>query len=242
MVPPAYITTRTPLWGLRVKACVKCAIIGGMETPPHKDRPGSPAWKSLLARAQLALDEAALAAYRKRRDAQERRLARSMEEHGLKEAPYDFYMVQEVLVEYDRCGVFSDALRSCNGREGECIEARAWDADIRLVWDFVKARLKARMAARALDIAQEAQEGLRKLVTDEECGLNVKALKMALEGAVPELYGGGAKASEDGDEEGGAKRVPVGGGGILVKIVADAAAKLEAPKSGGRSGGVYIDV
>ncbi|MBQ1344762.1 MAG: hypothetical protein IIY62_00225 [Kiritimatiellae bacterium] len=213
-----------------------------METPPHKDRPGSPAWKSLLARAQLALDEAALAAYRKKKDSLERRLARSMEEHGLKEAPYDFYMVQEVLVEYDRCGVFSDALRLCNGREGECIEARAWDADIWLVWDFVKARLKARMAARALDIAQVAQEGLGRLVADEECGLNMKALKMALEGAVPELYGGGAKASEDGDEEGGAKRVPVGGGGILVKIVADAAAKLEAPKSGGRSGGVYIDV
>ena len=214
-----------------------------METPPHKERPGSPAWKSLLARAQMALDEEALAAYRKRKDGLERRLARSMEEHGLKEAPYDFYMVQEVLVEYDRCGVFSDALRSCNGREGECIEARAWDADIRLAWDFVKARLKARMAARAMDIAQVAQEGLGRLVADEECGLNVKALKMALEGAVPELYGGGGKPSEaeDGDA-GGAKRVPIGGGGILVKIVADAAKKLEAPKSGGRSGGVYIDV
>lgn len=212
-----------------------------MENTKYK-RPGSPAWNSLLGRAVLALDEEGISAYRKRKDVLERKLERNMSENGIVVPPYDFYMVQEVMVEYDKCGIFGEALRKCGGRESECIEARAWDADIKLVWDFVRERIKARLAARASDIAQEAQEGLRRLVTDEECKLNVKALKMALESVAPELYGGGAKGSGDEDEsDDNRKKLPMSGG-IMINIIGDAAAKLEAPKGGGRSGGVYIDV
>ena len=213
-----------------------------METLEKNTRPGSSAWKALLGRAVLALAEEGISAYRKRKDALERKLERNLSETGLTVPPYDFYMVQEVLVEYDKCGIFTEAIRNCGAKESECIEARAWDADIKLVWDFVRERIKARLAARASDIAQEAQEGLRRLVTDEECKLNVKALKMALESVAPELYGGGAKGSGDEEEsDDSRKKIPMSGG-IMINIIGDAAAKLEAPKSGGKSGGVYIDV
>lgn len=212
-----------------------------METLGINTRPGSPAWKALLSRAVMALDEDMLSSYRKRKEALERKLERNLSENGLTVPPYDFYMVQEVLVEYDKCGMFMDAIRNCGGRESECIEARAWDADIRLVWDFVRERVKARMAARAVDIAQNAQDGLRRLVTDEDCKLNIKALKIALESVSPELYGGGAKGGEDDESEEGRKKLPMSGG-IMINIIGDAAAKLEAPKAGSKSGGVYIDV
>jgi hypothetical protein len=213
-----------------------------METLEKNTRPGSSAWKALLGRAVLALDEEGISAYRKRKDALERKLERNLSETGLTVPPYDFYMVQEVLVEYDKCGIFTEAIRNCGAKESECIEARVWDADIKLVWDFVRERIKARLAARASDIAQEAQEGLRRLVTDEECKLNVKALKMALESVAPELYGGDAKGSGDEEEsDDSRKKIPMSGG-IMINIIGDAAAKLEAPKGGGKSGGVYIDV
>lgn len=204
------------------------------------DRPGSPAWNALLSRAVMALDEEGLADYRRLKSSMARKLERNMKEHGLSKAPYDFYMVQEVLVEYDRCGVFSDALALCNGKESECIEAKAWDADIRLAWDFVKARLRERMAVRAGDIAQKAQDGLLRKVTDPDCKLDPKALKLAMETVAPDLYGGGS-GSGGGDEDDGRRRLPASGG-IVINIVGDAAAKLAEPKSGGRVGGVYIDV
>ena len=213
-----------------------------MDTQVRNERPGSPAWNALLGRAVLALDEEGISAYRKRKDALERKLERNLSENGLSVPPYDFYMVQEVLVEYDKCGMFTEAILNCGAKESECIEARAWDADIKLVWDFVRERIKARLAARASDIAQEAQEGLRMLVTNEKCELNIRAIKMALESVAPELYGGGAKGSGDEEEsDDSRKKIPMSGG-IMINIIGDAAAKLEAPKSGGKSGGVYIDV
>ena len=214
-----------------------------METLEKNTRPGSSAWKALLGRAVLALDEEGISAYRKRKDALERKLERNMNETGLTVPPYDFYMVQEVLVEYDKCGIFTEAIRNCGAKESECIEARAWDADIKLVWDFVRERIKARLAARASDIAQEAQEGLRMLVTNEKCELNIRAIKMALESVAPELYGGGAKGSGEEEEKDDTRKKVQNSGGIVININGEAAAKLiEAPKSGGKSGGVYIDV
>lgn len=116
-----------------------------METTEKKDRPGSPAWKSLLGRAVMSLDDDALSAYRKSRTDMEAKLARSMEERGLASLPYDFYMVQEVLVEYDRCGVLSEAVATCGGKESECVEAGKFDADIRLVWKFVQDGVRGRL-------------------------------------------------------------------------------------------------
>ena len=212
-----------------------------METADSKARPGSPAWNSLLSRALMALDEEGAAEYRRVKESMAKKLERNMRERGFVVPPYDFYMVQEVLVEYDRCGMFAEALKLCGGRESECIEARAFDADIRLAWDFVKARLKERMAVRAADIALYAQEGLQKKVTDAKCGLDPKALKLALENVAPELYGGkgGGGGSDEGEDS---RKKPPAPGGIVINIIGDAAAKLAEPKSGGRAGGVYIDV
>lgn len=201
---------------------------------------GSPAWESLLARAVMSLDESEAAAHEKRRDECDRRYARRLEKAGLMVSPYDWYQVREVLVEYDRCGRFDEALRRCNGKESECLEAKSWDEDVRLVWDFLVRQSKERLAARASDIAQDAQEGLRRLVTDEACRLDTKAIKIALESAAPELYGGGGRGDRGAGEE-GPRRLPVGGGGIMINIIGDAAAKLMEPPKG-RSGGVFVDV
>ena len=214
-----------------------------METLEKKKLPGSPAWEALLLRAEMALDEAGLAAYNKKKADLAKKLERNMEERGMKSLPYDFYMVQEVLVEYDRCGKFGEALRNCGGSESECLEARSWDMEIKLVWDFVKERIKARMAARAVDIAQEAQDGLRQLVTDESCKLDAKAIKMALESVAPDLYGGGGGGRRTEAEGEDARRKLPMSGGVTINVVGDAAAKLLLePKAGEKSGGVFIDV
>lgn len=189
----------------------------------------------------MSLDDDALKSFEKDKAAKEGKFRRNMEKQGLIVPPYDFYMVQEVLVEYDRCGRFTDAIRKCGGREEECIEAKKWDAEIKLVWDFIEERIADRMRARAKEIAQDAQEGLRRLVTDDECKLNARAIKMALESTVPDLYGGGGGKAEAEDEEDGRRKLPMSGG-IMINIIGDAAAKLVAPKEGGRAGGVFIDV
>lgn len=187
----------------------------------------------------MSLDDDALAAFESDKAAKERKYARNVK--GDEKPPYDFYMVQEILVEYDKCARLTEAVRKCGGNESECIEAKKWDAEIKLVWNFVEERIVDRMRARAKEIAQDAQEGLSQLVTDAECKLNPKAIKMALEGTVPELYGGGggkAGADEEADER---RKLPMNGG-IMINIIGDAAAKLMEPKAGGRAGGVFIDV
>lgn len=203
------------------------------------EKPGSPAWKSLLARAVMSLDEDGRAGFAKRCAESERKLARIREEGG--EAPYDFYMVQEVLVEYDRCCRFDEAARLCGARESECVAAKKLDAEIGLVWGFVEGNVMERMAARAKDIAQDAQEELGAAVRDGGRKSNVKALELALAGAAPGLYGrqgrGGGR-----DDDSGARRLPSGGGGIMINVIGDAALKLLKPAVEGRAGGVFIDV
>lgn len=135
----------------------------------------------------MSLDDDGQAAYRKREAAMARKYERNVAVCG--KPPYDFYMVQEILVEYDRTGRFSGSVLKCGGSESECIEAKKWDAEIELVWDFVERRLVDRMKARAKDIAQDAQEGLGRKVTDSKCRLDPKALELALERTVPEIYG-----------------------------------------------------
>ena len=203
------------------------------------EKPGSPAWKSLLARAVMSLDEDELAAFEKEKAAKEKRYAQSVKDG--EKPPYDFYMVQEVLVEYDKTGYFDLAVRFCNGNESECVAAKKLDAEIGLVWKFVEGNVAERMKAQAMDIAQTAQTGLKAVVTDEKCKLNVKALELALAGTMPGLYGKqGRGGRSDGDD--GVKRIPAGGGGIMINIIGDAAMKLMKPAVEGRSGGVYIDV
>ena len=187
----------------------------------------------------MSLDDDSLVAFEKERADKEKRYSQRMKEN--EKPPYDFYMVQEILVEYDKCGYFEAAVKKCNGVESECVAAKKLDAEIKLVWEFVEGNIAERMKAKAKDIAQTAQDGLEKVLKDEKCKLNVKALELALAGTMPGLYGKqGRGGVADMDE--GQKRIPVGGGGIMINIIGDAAMKLMKPAVEGKSGGVYIDV
>ena len=187
----------------------------------------------------MSLDEDGLASFERDRARKARRYEQSVKEG--EKPPYDFYMVQEVLVEYDRGGQFEAAVRLCGGSESECVAAKKVDAEIALVWDFVEANVVERIRARAKDIAQDAQSGLGRLVTDAKCKLNAKALELALTGVVPGLYSKqGRVGASEGDE--GRRRLPAGGGGIMINIVGDAALKLLKPPTDGKSGGVFVDV
>lgn len=155
-------------------------------------------WNDLLSRAEGCLDEQGVAEYAKRKAASERKAARRRELTGSAKPPYDWWMVKSVLVEYDRCGRFAEAVRACGGREAEVLEAKRWSAEIGLVYDFVWERLRERMRLRARDIAMSAQDGLERAVTDDECKLSVKALELALERTVPELYGDPGKLNGGG--------------------------------------------
>ena len=187
----------------------------------------------------MSLDDDGQGWFAKKREESERRDAR-MAESG-ETVPSDFYMVQEILVEYDRCGQFEEAVRRCGGSASECVAAKKMDAEIRLAWDFVEGNIVERMKAKAKDIAQTAQDGLGRAVSDPDCKLNVKALELALAGTMPGLYGkpGRGVAVEEPDD---GRRIPVGGGGIMINIIGDAAMKLLKPAVEGKSGGVYIDV
>ena len=110
------------------------------------------------------MDDDGMAAYAKSQADMERKRERNLKS-GI-EAEYDFYMVQEILVEFDRCGVFCEAVAKCGGRESECLGARKADADIALVWDSIEGRIGERLKTRAMDIAQWAQAELGEAVRD----------------------------------------------------------------------------
>lgn len=150
--------------------------------------PGSPEWHALLARAKTALDDHGAEAYAKRTAAMERKWARLERDMGLKRPPYDFYMSREVMVEYDRSNRFRPSVEKLGAKENEVIESFAWDADLFIVRDFIKSRLRDRMSMKAADIAMDAQEELGRVVTGSS-RVNPKGLALALEKTVPELYG-----------------------------------------------------
>lgn len=127
----------------------------------------------------------------------ERKWARLERDMGLKRPPYDFYMSQEVMVEYDKTNRFQQAIATIGAKENEVLESIAWSADLFIVREFIKSRLKDRMKMKATDIAMDAQEELGKVVTGRS-KTNPKGLALALEKTVPEIYGDPDKRGSGG--------------------------------------------
>ena len=162
------------------------------------DIPETREWTDLVGRVRCSMDEQELSALVKREAAMKAKYERLWKTTHRRKPPFDLAKVRDALVRYERSCVFSRAVKAAGCSEADVVEARKWDADVALVYDFILDRATEVMRLRARDIAVEAQEGLETAVTTEGCKLNVKALELALERGASEVYGDPGKKGAGG--------------------------------------------
>ena len=158
-------------------------------------------WEELVARAEAALDEHGVEAHERRVAAAERISARNAK-RGVS-VKIDVGGVRKALVacyaDYMAGGksgvlkVFADAgVRYVDFRDG-----RALHPEFTLVMEYLKGVRDDVLRQAAEDLKSQAQDAQRRLVTEDGCELNQRAVELSLKATMKDVYG------EDGGSGGG---------------------------------------
>lgn len=180
----------------------------GGEAGPAEDPPAaSVTWDELVERAEAELDENGVSSMEKRRHVAEKKWRR-LEERGLK-MNADCVAVKRALVAYYAdCfeAARSVGVRKVFARFGARIvdytDGKDYWPELWLVMDYISRNRKERDRLLAEEAGSLAQESQMRLVTEEGCELNQKAVEMSLKATMKDVYG-------DGPEAGDAKRKPI---------------------------------
>lgn len=167
-----------------------------------------PEWKELVDRAEAALDDEGEAKMEKRRRAAEKRIRR-MEERGIREV-VDVESLRKGLCAYfadvtggGRMRGFRRVIADFGVNVGDYFGgAEDRYADLKLVHEYIRGL----MVKMAKDDAEEtvtlAQEAQRRLITEDGCGLNQRAVEVSLKATMRDVYG-------DGEDRKGEEKKPV---------------------------------
>ena len=164
-------------------------------------------WDELLARAKASLDERGLERQAKR-EASAERIRRRNERNGVV-LKFDRDGVRRALAAYYCDIVLGDrprGYRKVFAEEG-VVPSDLWlcekvDADVMLVNEFINGEMHRAMRADAEEAGRLAQMSQRRLVTEEGCELNQRAVEVSLKATMRDVYG-------DGERDGDAKRKPI---------------------------------
>lgn len=160
-------------------------------------------WEELLARAEAALDEHGVEAHEKRVAAAERISARnakrgisvSIDVEGVRRALVACYQDYMAGGKSGVLKVFADAaVRYVDFRDG-----RALHPEFTLVMEYLKGVRDEIVRQAAEDLKSQAQDAQRRLVTEEGCGLNQRAVELSLKATAREVYGDGEGGGAGGD-------------------------------------------
>lgn len=181
------------------------ALLPGSSAPP------APAmdFGELYLRAVSVLDEEGLVRLEKRKRAAER-LQRLMKESGRREV-FDLEGVKRALCEYGmgaleggRTRRIRDCFAKCGVRLSDLFGAMDRHHELRTVYEYICRTRSAEARAEAEELGVAAQEGQRRLVTEDGCRLNQRAVELSLKATMGDVYGDDGK---DGGAKGDKKKV-----------------------------------
>jgi hypothetical protein len=153
-------------------------------------------WEELVERAEAGLDENGITSLEKRRHVAEKKWRR-LEERGLR-MNSDCDKVKQALVAY-----YADcfeAARSlgirrvfarCGARIADYTDGKDYWPELWLVMDYISRNRKERDRILAEEAGSLAQESQMRLVTEEGCELNQKAVEVSLKATMKDVYGDG---------------------------------------------------
>lgn len=159
-------------------------------------------WDELLARAEAALDEQGL----ERRAKWEKTAGRYLALLGRRgiEPKWNVGGVKRALAAYFCDMVLGEGrprgMRRVFAEEGVVL-TDMWDSmnahpEIRLVYEYMRRQVKMAAEASAQDLVRQAQHSQERLVTEDGCELNQRAVELSLRATMKDVYG-------DGDGGGG---------------------------------------
>lgn len=180
---------------------------GGKAGPAEDPPAASVTWDELVERAEAELDENGVSSMEKRRHVAEKKWRR-LEERGLK-MNADCGAVKRALVAYyadcfeaARSVGVRKVFARCGARIVDYTDGKDYWPELWLVMDYISRNRKERDRLLAEEAGSLAQESQMRLVTEEGCELNQKAVEVSLKATMKDVYG-------DGDRDGDAKRKPV---------------------------------
>ena len=163
-------------------------------------------WGWLLSRAMASLDEQGLERQAKREAAAERIKAR-MAKRGVK-VGYDLDGVRRALAAYysdvilsDRPKGFRKVFAEAGVMPSDFFDARETYPEFRLVYEYIYGRIKEVVATEAAEDVRQAQASQRRLVTEEGCELNQRAVELSLKATMKDVYGDGGGSCGGGEAD-----------------------------------------
>lgn len=194
------------MFGMRRKCAKSLTGVADVEEP---STPAVPAvsWEELVARASAALDERGEKAHQNRVDSAARISERNAKRGVSVEIDVDG--VRRALTAY-----YADCLSG--GRQGvmgvfakagvkyvDYRDGRALNPEFTLVMEYLKGVRDEVLRQSAEDLKSQAQDAQRRLVTQEGCELNQRAVELSLKATMRDVYGDGE------DSKGAAGRKPI---------------------------------
>lgn len=192
------------MFGMRRKYAKSKAVEADVEGSAPEETPmPAVSWDELLARATAALDERGEEAHEKRVAAAERISARNAKRGGSVEIDVDGVRRALVACYLDyMAGGKSGVLKVFAGegvRYVDFRDGRALHPEFTLVMEYLKGVRDEVVRQEAEDLAAQAQDAQRRLVTEEGCGLNQRAVELSLKATVKDVYGEGEGSGGGGD-------------------------------------------
>lgn len=191
------------MFGMRRKCAKSLTGVADVEVESSTPEKSAISWEELLARAKAALDEQGEEAHAKRVAAAERISARNakrgvslkIDVEGVHRALAACYADYEqggklgVLKVFDKAGV-----RYVDWRDG-----RATHPEFTLVMNYLQGVRDGVILQAAEDLKAQAQDAQRRLVTEEGCDLNQRAVELSLKATMKNVYGEGEGSGGGGD-------------------------------------------
>lgn len=183
----------------------KSAAASGTE--PDAPPVPSVTWEELVERAEAGLDENGVTSLEKRRHVAEKKWRR-LEERGLRMNADCDKVKQALVAYYADCFEAAQSLgirrvfARCGARIADYTDGKDYWPELWLVMDYIGRNRKERDRILAEEAGSLAQESQMRLVTEEGCELNQKAVEVSLKATMKDVYG-------DGAEQGESKRKPI---------------------------------
>lgn len=194
-------------------------------------------WETLWDRVRISFSDEDEDSYRRRLGTAEKKLKRM----GLAEIPVSVDAAKGAVLEYVQTQKFNKALEHHGLSYADFDLVVNLCPEVAMGVEYARRLRNSARAARAEKYADDAEELLARSAQGENVPKSSVTSAMFLLGKIEkERYGddvGRLKGGEDGQ-----KKLGAGGGGIMINIIGDAAAKLMKPAAVGHSGGVFIDV
>ena len=175
---------------------------GAVSSPP------AVSWADLLAKAEGALDEKGLEA-QERRKVTAGKYLRKLAERGIS-PKWDLDGIRRALAAYYADYVLGDASRGFRRVFADCgvpcsdfLDARDAYPELRMVFDYIQRQGKSIAGIEAEELNRQAQNSQKRLVTEEGCELNQRAVELSLKATMKGVYGD-SEADKDA-----AKRKPI---------------------------------